>query len=472
MLEISGLNLTVTGAFAGLESGYNEAVAGGAHIHDGGLGANGGIAIGLSTTVGADDVSGTFAATDNVFDLTEEQRATLLGVANYVNIHTDSIPSGELRGQVHPMHYRPFEANLSFDNQVFEAAGKAHAHHHGGTQRAAADHSDASGGVLAVLGDTMLIVSGTFQGLSSAVNVDIAGGAHLHMGAANANGGVEFPLTMELADDSLSGAFPTASNTLALTPEQRASLLDGLLYVNIHSLDHPSGELRGQMVPSGNVAPNTPAITAPMDAATVVIAGAPETPFEPMWNGGDRNANAVFYTWQLASDENFESLIVEATTDTPVFASTFGDVNVVLRDAGVDLDQSATLYHRAIATDGNFVVTGEPATVTLTRGEVTSTEDEDGLPGAFRLHGNFPNPFNPSTSIVFDLPSAGNVEITVHDMLGRQVMTVPAQSLPAGSGQSYLLDASSLASGMYVYRIQATMGDEVRTSNGRMVLIK
>ncbi|MEZ4703283.1 MAG: CHRD domain-containing protein [Rhodothermales bacterium] len=471
MLEISGTKLTVTGAFAGLASGYNEAVAGGAHIHSAGLGANGGIAIGLNTTVGADDKSGTFTAADNVFDLTEEQRASLLGLGNYVNIHTDTLSSGELRGQIHPFSLRPFEANLAFANQVSASAGKAHAHHHGGASTQVAE-SNASGAILAILGDTSLTVSGSFKELSSAFNPDVAGGAHLHLAAANANGGVDFFLTAALADDSLSGTFPAADNTLKITAEQKASLLDAMYYANIHTRTNAAGELRGQLVPSGNVAPNTPAITAPADGSTVVIAGAPETPFEPAWNGGDRNANPVFYTWQLASDENFENLIVEAGTDAPVFASNFGDVNALLRDAGVDPDQSATLYHRAIATDGNFKVTGAAATVTLTRGEVTSIDDPDGLPGTFQLRGNFPNPFNPTTSIVFDLPAQGTVEVTVHDILGREVMHVPAQAFAPGAGQSMVLDASELASGMYLYQVKATVGADTQISSGRMVLIK
>ncbi|MDZ4698808.1 MAG: CHRD domain-containing protein [Rhodothermales bacterium] len=470
MLEISGSKLTVTGAFNGLTSGFNENVAGGAHIHDGGLGTNGSIAIGLTATRTPDDLNGTFAAADNVFDITEEVRTNLLTLVNYVNVHTDTLPSGELRGQIHPLSYRPFEANLAFDNQVSSTPGKAHAHH-GGSQ-SVADHSNASGAVLAVLGDTSLIVSGSFKDLSSALNVGIAGGAHLHAGAANANGSVDFVLTSALADDSLSGTFPAAENVLSITSEQKLALLDGLYYVNVHSRDHAPGELRGQLVPSGNVAPNNPVITAPADGATVVVVGDPDTPFEPAWNGGDRNANPVFYTWQLAVDEAFETLLVQAATEAPVFASTFGDVNTLLLDAGVELDQSTTLYHRAIATDGNFRVTGPAASVILTRGEVTSTDEPGALPEAFRLQGNFPNPFNPTTTVIFDLPAQAMVDVTIHDVLGRQVMHVPAQAFAPGANQAIRIDASELASGMYVYQVKAAVGNDITVSNGRMVLIK
>jgi hypothetical protein len=471
ILEISGSKLTVSGAFNNLQSGFNEAVGGtGAHIHDGGLGENGGIAIGLTATRTPDDLNGTFQAGNNVFDITEDQRNNLLTLLNYVNIHTDTIPSGELRGQIHPFAYRPFEANLSFANEVGQSAGKDHAHH--GHHTVQAGHSNASGAVLAVLGDTALIVSGTFKDLSSAVNTTIAGGAHLHLAAANANGGIDFRLTPALAVDSLSGSFPAAENTLAIEPEQKDNLLNALYYANVHTRDHAGGELRGQLVPSGNVAPNNPAITAPEDGSTVVIAGDTDTPFAPTWNGGDRNANPVFYTWQLAADETFSTLLLEAKTDAPVFASTFGAVNVLLDSAGVDIDQSATLYHRAVATDGNFIVTGAPASVTLTRGQVTATDDPGALPEAFRLRGNFPNPFNPSTTVAFDLPATADVEVTIHDILGREVLHVPARTFAAGAGQSILIDASSLASGMYLYRVQAASVDDVHVSSGRMVLIK
>lgn len=89
---------------------------------------------------------------------------------------------------------------------------------------------------------------------------------------------------------------------------------------------------------------------------------------------------------------------------------------------------------------------------------VTGVEEEGGpeIPTEFALHGNYPNPFNPSTRIEFDLPESAQVSLQIVDMLGRQVMTLPAQQVEAGANRTLELNATNLASGHYLYRIIAT----------------
>ena len=89
------------------------------------------------------------------------------------------------------------------------------------------------------------------------------------------------------------------------------------------------------------------------------------------------------------------------------------------------------------------------------------------VPGEFTLHQNYPNPFNPSTMITYDLPSTGHVTLQVFDVSGRLVSTLVDQELSAGAYQ-VSFDAGDLASGLYVYRLQA--GSEVRTS--KMLLMR
>ena len=101
-----------------------------------------------------------------------------------------------------------------------------------------------------------------------------------------------------------------------------------------------------------------------------------------------------------------------------------------------------------------------------------STEDEGVLPEDFSLNGNYPNPFNPTTSIQFDLPEPADVTVNVIDMLGRVVLTVPAQPFQAGRSHQLQLDASSIASGVYVYQIIAQGNQQVYTESATMTLIK
>ena len=94
------------------------------------------------------------------------------------------------------------------------------------------------------------------------------------------------------------------------------------------------------------------------------------------------------------------------------------------------------------------------------------------LPETFALQGNYPNPFNPSTTVQFDLPETADVEIQIFDMLGRQVMALPSQTIQAGAKRSVQLNASQLASGSYFYRVIAKMESKTLVESGRMMLVK
>jgi flagellar hook assembly protein FlgD len=71
------------------------------------------------------------------------------------------------------------------------------------------------------------------------------------------------------------------------------------------------------------------------------------------------------------------------------------------------------------------------------------------------LHPNFPNPFNPSTVIGYQLPEAGSVSIQVYDVTGRLVATLVDGMVNAGRHQ-VRFDAGSLSSGVYIVRMQTS----------------
>jgi len=78
----------------------------------------------------------------------------------------------------------------------------------------------------------------------------------------------------------------------------------------------------------------------------------------------------------------------------------------------------------------------------------------DGLPVTFALHPNFPNPFNPTTRIRFDLPQEAQVNIQILNLLGQPVALLLNQKQPAGSYE-LKWDASSVASGVYLIQFVA-----------------
>jgi len=88
-------------------------------------------------------------------------------------------------------------------------------------------------------------------------------------------------------------------------------------------------------------------------------------------------------------------------------------------------------------------------------------------PNHFELQGNYPNPFNPSTTIKYELPQSSTVRLGVYDILGREVSVLVDQRKNAGSYE-VKFDGSNLASGAYFYRFQA--GSFVQTK--RLLLLK
>jgi len=94
-------------------------------------------------------------------------------------------------------------------------------------------------------------------------------------------------------------------------------------------------------------------------------------------------------------------------------------------------------------------------------------EVENLQPSTFDLRQNFPNPFNPSTVISYQLPVSAQVSLKVYDVLGNEVASLVNLQQEAGS-YNVTLDASTLASGTYIYRLIA--GDYVAVK--KMAVLK
>lgn len=109
---------------------------------------------------------------------------------------------------------------------------------------------------------------------------------------------------------------------------------------------------------------------------------------------------------------------------------------------------------KQIDNDGTFVYSKEV--------EVLNSK-----PSTYQLSQNFPNPFNPSTVISYQLPVSSQVTLKVFDVLGNEVASLVNLQQEAGS-YNVTLDASSLASGTYIYRLIA--GDFVSTK--KLVVLK
>jgi hypothetical protein len=121
------------------------------------------------------------------------------------------------------------------------------------------------------------------------------------------------------------------------------------------------------------------------------------------------------------------------------------------------------------ATDGLYTTKSDPSPghhLTIIADAITSVKAGP-RPTAVTLGQNYPNPFNPSTSIGFTTTRRGNVTLKVYDLLGAEVGTVVDKTLDAGS-HTLMYDASTLRSGVYIYRLEA----EGKVLSRRMVVMK
>nr|ABZ07817.1 hypothetical protein ALOHA_HF4000ANIW141I9ctg2g4 [uncultured marine microorganism HF4000_ANIW141I9] len=111
-------------------------------------------------------------------------------------------------------------------------------------------------------------------------------------------------------------------------------------------------------------------------------------------------------------------------------------------------------------------------TLTAAYSPLSAVDDGTNLPKEFALHPAYPNPFNPATTLSYILLEQANVNITIYDMLGRQVKSLINQTQDAGY-RSVIWNATNdfgkpVSAGVYLYKIQA--GEFVQTR--KMVLLK
>jgi hypothetical protein len=77
-----------------------------------------------------------------------------------------------------------------------------------------------------------------------------------------------------------------------------------------------------------------------------------------------------------------------------------------------------------------------------------------GIPASFALHAPYPNPFNPETTVAFDVPTTSDVTVRVYDVLGRQVATLTEGTINAGA-YHVTWNAANQTSGVYFVRMDA-----------------
>jgi hypothetical protein len=130
-----------------------------------------------------------------------------------------------------------------------------------------------------------------------------------------------------------------------------------------------------------------------------------------------------------------------------------GNIDTTRHYEFVDTPGGTAVYQyriRQVTNDG----AQEFSPVASVNTAVNTPGPEGALPDRYELFQNYPNPFNPLTVIGYQLPAVSRVRLGVYDLLGREVAVLVDEQKPAGT-HSAMLDAAELASGTYLYRLQA-----------------
>jgi uncharacterized repeat protein (TIGR02543 family) len=112
---------------------------------------------------------------------------------------------------------------------------------------------------------------------------------------------------------------------------------------------------------------------------------------------------------------------------------------------------------------------GDVTTASMDLGDALEATEEiaDVMPTAYALHNAYPNPFNPATTIQYDLPEETFVSLKVFDLLGREMATLINGTQRAGT-HTIRFNANSMQSGVYIYRIQTAQFSQTK----KLVLVK
>ena len=192
------------------------------------------------------------------------------------------------------------------------------------------------------------------------------------------------------------------------------------------------------------------------------------------WNQSvDTGGNAVTYKRELTGDlPSYIRFIVTSDKDstTNMYKVPYHHIEHYMHEAGVELISGTWTI---VATDGKYDVYAENGPFTLTiDGSQLNINESDLIPETFALYANYPNPFNPTTTITYDLPKRSQVTLGIYDLLGKQIKTLVKQLQDAGN-KIAVWDGTNnsgrpVSAGVYLYQIQVGEFSQTR----KMVLLR
>lgn len=199
---------------------------------------------------------------------------------------------------------------------------------------------------------------------------------------------------------------------------------------------------------SGVTPPVAPTLISPPNSST----GQSLTPLLD-W---DSLSSATSYRVQLSLENTFSSTIIDSS-----------NISIAQYQVAPGLLQNNNLYYWRVNATNVGGTSPYSSIWNFRTGLVGINPINSEIPETYKLYSNFPNPFNPSTLIKFDIPKQSFTKLVVYDLLGREVAVLLNEQLNAGRYET-TFDASQFSSGMYFYKLETESFIDVK----KMVLIK
>lgn len=185
--------------------------------------------------------------------------------------------------------------------------------------------------------------------------------------------------------------------------------------------------------------------------------------------GADRYKIAYEYIQENKSDFDFDNGIeilkrtVQKNSNFPtqvsfLFDPITAEVYIILKNDfskiwKLSINEETVVSYSGFSEPITFSIPEIGITIADLLNATSISENEILIPSRIKLFQNFPNPFNPSTTISYYLPEAGIISLSVTDLLGREIAVLENEYKPSGE-HVLKFDAASLPSGVYIYRLK------------------
>ena len=185
-------------------------------------------------------------------------------------------------------------------------------------------------------------------------------------------------------------------------------------------------------------------------------------PVELIYFDANTDGSDITLNWSTASETNNKGFYVERKFRTNDYSEV-----AFIKGNGTSTQTNTYSFKDKNLIDGTYTYRIKQLDYDGKYEYSRSVKVSINAPKVFSLSQNYPDPFNPATTIKYSIPSDGPVSLQIYDLLGREVKTLVNENQKAGD-YTFKFDGSSLSSGVYIYRIQTGK----LSSSKKMILLK